>query len=62
MRIADISHREKACSNCGLVNGGDALLCAGCGTELSGAGLSKGDAVPSAPSGEEVHYFIQTIN
>jgi len=55
MKGARISYRMKACSNCGLENGGDALLCAGCGTELSGAGLSKPDAVPSAHFDQGVH-------
>ena len=45
-------YRVKACSNCGLEDGGDVLFCAGCGTELSGAGLAKADAVPSVPSAE----------
>jgi membrane protease YdiL (CAAX protease family) len=55
MRIEEISYREKACSNCGLENGGDILLCAGCGAELSGAELSKADAVSCAPSDRGVH-------
>jgi membrane protease YdiL (CAAX protease family) len=49
-------YRVKTCSNCGLENGGDVLLCAGCGTELSGAGLSKGDAAPAAPCGQGLHF------
>ena len=50
-----ISYRVRTCSNCGLENGGDVLLCSGCGSELSCAGLSKADAVPRAPSDQGVH-------
>ena len=49
------SYRVKTCSNCGLENGGNVLLCAGCGTELSGAGRSKVDAALSVPSDEGLH-------
>jgi hypothetical protein len=47
--------RVKTCSNCGLENGGDVLLCAGCSAELSGAGSSNADAVLSVSSDEGVH-------
>ena len=45
----------KTCSKCGLENGGDVLLCGGCGNQLSSAGLSNADAVPLAPSQQGAH-------
>lgn len=44
MNLARVSSGMKACSKCGLENGRDALVCAGCGSGLSDAGLPEADA------------------
>jgi membrane protease YdiL (CAAX protease family) len=49
MSIARILSPQKACSNCGLEQAGDVLVCAGCGTDLSVAGRCSADGVITAP-------------
>jgi membrane protease YdiL (CAAX protease family) len=45
-----------ACSNCGLENGRDVFVCAGCGSELLGPGVYEANAVPLVPSDQVANF------